>query len=31
VKEPRELRLFHARIVTEGGRSVPLDEYYKKQ
>lgn len=31
VKEPRELRLFHARIVTEGGRSVPLDEFYKNQ
>ena len=30
VKEPRELRLFHARIVTDSGHSVPLDEYYKK-
>ena len=30
VKEPRELRLFHARIVTDSGHSVPLDEFYKK-
>ena len=28
VHEPRQLRRFHARIVTEHGRSVPLDEAY---
>jgi glutamate synthase domain-containing protein 2 len=28
VHEPRELRRFHARIVQEGGHSVPLDELY---
>ncbi len=28
VREPRELRRFHARMVTESGRSVPLDELY---
>ena len=28
VREPRELRRFHARIVTESGRSFPLDEIY---
>jgi hypothetical protein len=28
VKEPRELKRFHARIVQPNGRSVPLDELY---
>jgi glutamate synthase domain-containing protein 2 len=28
VREPRQLRRFHARIVTEGGQSVTLDELY---
>ena len=28
VREPRQLRRFHARIVTGDGRSVPLDEIY---
>jgi glutamate synthase domain-containing protein 2 len=28
VKEPRELKRFHARIVQPDGRSVPLDELY---
>ncbi len=28
VREPRELRRFHARMVTERGTSVPLDELY---
>ncbi|MGI9322307.1 MAG: glutamate synthase-related protein, partial [Pseudomonadales bacterium] len=28
VPEPRRLRRFHARIVQEDGRSVPLDELY---
>ncbi len=28
VREPRELRRFHARMVTSHGRSVPLDELY---
>jgi len=28
VREPRELRRFHARIVTENGRSVSLDDLY---
>jgi glutamate synthase domain-containing protein 2 len=28
VSEPRELRRFHARIVTANGRSMPLDELY---
>ena len=28
VREPRSLRLYHARIVTENGRSLPLDEVY---
>lgn len=28
VKEPRELRRFHARIVTANGRSLPLNELY---
>jgi len=28
VREPRELQRFHARIVTESGRSLPLDEVY---
>lgn len=26
VREPRELQRFHARIVTESGHSLPLDE-----
>lgn len=29
VHEPRELRRFHARMVTESGLSLPLDEIYK--
>ena len=28
VKEPRELRRFHARIVTSNGLSIPLDELH---
>ncbi|MEA3412252.1 MAG: glutamate synthase-related protein, partial [Pseudomonadota bacterium] len=28
VREPRELRRFHARIVASNGRSVPLDELF---
>ncbi len=28
VREPRQLRRFHARIVTANGRSIPLDELY---
>ena len=28
VREPRELRRHHARVVTEGGQSIPLDEAY---
>ena len=28
VHEPRELRRFHARLVTQDGRSKPLDEVY---
>jgi glutamate synthase domain-containing protein 2 len=28
VSDPRELRRFHARIVTANGRSMPLDERY---
>ena len=28
VKEPRQLRRFHCRVVQDGGRSVPLDELY---
>ena len=28
VREPRQLRRFHARIVTEDGRSLSLDEMY---
>lgn len=28
VSEPRQLRRFHARIVTANGRSIPLDELY---
>jgi glutamate synthase domain-containing protein 2 len=31
VKEPRELKRFHARIVQPDGRSVPLDELYPDQ
>lgn len=28
VTEPRKLRRFHARVVTENGRSIPLSEVY---
>ncbi len=28
VREPRQLRRYHARIVVANGRSVPLDEIY---
>ena len=28
VREPRELRRFHARMVTSTGKSVALDELY---
>ena len=28
VKEPRSLKRFHCRIVTDTGRSIPLDEVY---
>jgi len=28
VREPRQLKRFHCRIVQEGGRSVPLNEIY---
>jgi hypothetical protein len=28
VKEPRELRRHHARLVQANGLSIPLDEYY---
>lgn len=28
VREPRELKRYHARIVTENGQSLPLDEIY---
>jgi len=28
VHEPRELRRFHARLVSNEGRSVPLDKIY---
>jgi glutamate synthase domain-containing protein 2 len=28
VREPRELRRFHARVVTANGLSVPLNELY---
>jgi len=28
VREPRQLRRFHARIVTASGHSIPLDELY---
>lgn len=31
VKEPRQLRRFHARIVTENGQSVSLDEMYSSR
>lgn len=30
VREPRELTRQHARIVTELGQSVPMDEFYRK-
>ena len=29
VREPRQLRRFHARIVTENGQSISLDELYQ--
>jgi glutamate synthase domain-containing protein 2 len=28
VREPRQLRRFHARVITESGRSVSLEEMY---
>ncbi len=28
VKEPRQLRRYHARIVTDNGKSIPLDELW---
>ena len=28
VREPRQLKRYHARVVTETGRSVPLNEVY---
>ncbi|HBC57203.1 MAG TPA: FMN-binding glutamate synthase family protein [Gammaproteobacteria bacterium] len=28
VKEPRRLKRYHARVVTKGGQSVPLDEWH---
>ena len=28
VKSPRQLKRYHARIVTETGRSIPIDELY---
>ncbi len=31
VKEPRQLRRFHARIVTEAGNSVSLDDLYHQE
>jgi glutamate synthase domain-containing protein 2 len=30
VREPRDLKRFHARIVTETGRSIPLNEIYSQ-
>ena len=30
VREPRDLKRFHARVVTETGRSVPLNEIYSE-
>ena len=30
VKEPRELRRYHARIVTQNGLSIALDTLYKR-
>jgi len=30
VKEPRELKRFHARIVQNSGLSIPMDELYKQ-
>jgi len=31
VKEPRELRRFHARVMAENGRSISLDEVYSER
>ena len=31
VREPRQLRRFHCRVVQDNGRSVPLDEIYPDQ
>jgi glutamate synthase domain-containing protein 2 len=31
VKEPRQLRRFHCRVVQENGRSIPLNEIYPDQ
>jgi glutamate synthase domain-containing protein 2 len=28
VREPRQLKRFHCRVVQDGGRSIPLDEIY---
>ena len=28
VREPRQLKRFHCRVVQDDGRSVPLDELY---
>ncbi len=28
VREPRQLRRYHCRVVAEDGKSVPLDELY---
>ena len=30
VREPRELQRMHARVVTESGRSIPLNELYSE-
>ena len=30
VREPRDLQRFHARVVTETGRSVPLNDIYSE-
>ena len=31
VKEPRQLRRYHARVVTESGNSISLEDMYKEQ
>jgi hypothetical protein len=31
VHEPRQLRRFHCRVVTDNGKSIPLDELYPDQ